>query len=70
MFVLSVATFTIQQRGIRKAGSPPEPLSKPFRTIGSVPFAVRARRILSLRINVDPLSRDKPIGMHPIGLFF
>jgi hypothetical protein len=33
--------------------------------IGSVPYAVRARRILSLRIDKNPLSRlreNKPIG--------
>jgi len=60
----------IQQREIRTAELPPGPLSKPFQTIGSVPYAVRARRILSLRIDEALLSRGKPIGTHPIGLFF
>jgi hypothetical protein len=70
MFVWSVATFTIQRREIRTAGLPPEPLLKLFRTIGSVPYAVRVRRILSFRIEGGPLSRDEPIGTYPIGSFF
>ena len=70
MFVRFVATFTIQRREIRTAGLLPELLSKPFRTITSAPYAVRVRRILSLRTKHDPLSRDKPIGTQPIGLFF
>jgi len=48
---------TIQQKEIRTAGLPPGLLSKPFLTIGFVPFAVRVRRILSLRIDENPLSR-------------
>jgi hypothetical protein len=48
---------TIQQREIRTAGLPPGPLSKPFLTIGFALCAVLVRRISSLRIDEDPLSR-------------